>query len=80
MFSEEVPLQVQIEEILEHGSLPTRAEEGTTHYFVDVDASSSQEQPYSVDLNDDKAPQSIGTPDEGTTNFNQFLRIPREPQ
>ena len=45
LFNEEIPLEVQVEEILEHGGLPTRAEKGTTHYFVDVDASSSQDQP-----------------------------------
>ena len=79
-FHEEVPLQVQVEEILKHGGIPTMAEESTTHYFVDVDASSFQEQPYNVDVNDDEAPQSIGTPNEETTNFNQFLRIPQNPQ
>ena len=79
VFHEEVPLQVQVEEILEHGGIPTMAEESTTHYFVDVDASSSQEEPYNVDVNDDEAPQSIGTPNEETKNFNQFLRIPQEP-
>ena len=79
VFNEEVPLEVQVEEILEHGSIPTMAEESTTHYFVDVDASSSQEQPYNVDVNDDEAPQRIGTLNEETTNFNQFLRIPQEP-
>ena len=79
VFSEEVSLQVQIEKILEDRDLPTRAEEGITHYFVDVDASSSQEQPYNVDLNDDEAPQSTSIADEETINFSQFLRIPQEP-
>ena len=46
IFTAEVPIDVQIEEILDQRGLPTRVEDGTRHYYVDVEASSSQEQPY----------------------------------
>ena len=55
VFTEEFSLEVQVEEILEHGGLPTRAE-GSTHYFVDAEVSSSEEQPYIVELDANEAP------------------------
>ena len=78
IFTAEVPLEVQVEEILEQGGLPTRVEEGTTHYYVDVEASSSQEQSYLVDVDGEEDLQKPLAP-EDPTNINQFLRLPQEP-
>ena len=42
VFSANVPLKIQVEEILEHGGLPISVG-GATHYYVDVEASTLQE-------------------------------------
>ena len=43
IFIVEVPIEVQIEEIIDQWGLHTRAEVGTIHYYVDGEPSSSQE-------------------------------------
>ena len=76
VFSEKVPLDVQVEEILEHGSLPTRANGGGTKYHVDVEGSSLEEQLYFVDLCGHEAPQETVVAEQELINVNQFLRLP----
>ena len=70
VFNQKVSIDVQMEEILEHGALLIRTKEGATHYFVDVEASSSHGQPYFVDLDAHEGPQEIVAVVEELTNFN----------
>ena len=39
VFTNGVPLEVQVEEILEQGGLSTRAKEGAIYYYTDIRAS-----------------------------------------
>ena len=68
---------MQIEEILDQGSLPSRTEIGTTYYYVDVEASSFQEQPYFLNVDGEEAPPKTSTPTWSKT-FSEFLRCPQE--
>ena len=78
VFIIEVPLEVQVEEILEQRGLPTSAEEGATHYYADFKASTLQKQPYHVDVDGASLPQE-GSALEDCKNYSQFLRLPQEP-
>ena len=74
IFTIEVPLEVQVEEVLQQGGLPTQAKEGTTNYYGDVEDSPSQESPYFVHVDGEQASQGTSTRKE-VRNFSQFLRL-----
>ena len=78
IFTAKVPMEVQIEELIEERGLPTRAEVGTTYYYVDVEVSSSQEQPCVVNV-DGEEPQENTSAPANSRNFNDFLRLLQEP-
>ena len=79
VYPSEVALEVQVEEILEQGGLPSSAEEGATHYYADGEAPTLEDQPYHVDVDGPSSPQEA-SPAEDSNNFTHFLRLPQKPQ
>ena len=78
VFPSEVPLEVQVEEILERGGLPSTAEDGRTHYYANTEVATFEEQPYHVDLDGGSSPQEAAAV-EDSRNYTHFLRLPQEP-